>query len=97
MVTDPPIDAAMEPPLEPEGPSSSYVPPVVDESRDLQLGWQDAVFGFLTLPLLFWALMYAVSGAEQWVATPRARMKLYGVLLALELLIVLVIAFMVTR
>jgi len=68
-----------------------YVPPVVDEGSGIDLGPMDVVFGILTLPLLFWALMYAVSGAERIVATPRARMKLYLWLLGIELVIAAVV------
>lgn len=71
--------------------SEYYVPPVVDESRDFQFGWQDAVLGFLTFPLLIWTFQYAFSGSEKIVATPQARLKLYGILLAIEVLIALVI------
>lgn len=75
----------------PEPDASPYVPPVVDESADIDFGPLDVVFGLLTLPLLFWALMYAVTGAEGMVATRRARMKLYLWLLAAELAIVAVL------
>lgn len=68
----------------PQPGSEYYVPPVVDETRDFHLGWQDAVFGFLTFPLLIWTFQYAFSGSEKIIATPRARMKLYMVLLAIE-------------
>lgn len=75
----------------PKQGSEYYVPPVVDESRDFHFGIQDAIFAFLTFPLLMWFAQYAFSGSERLVATPRARMKLYLILLAVELLIALVV------
>lgn len=69
----------------------------VDEERDFDIGPLDIVLGILTLPLLFWTLMYAVTGAEKIVATRSARYRLYAVLLAIELLIVGVIVWWVTR
>ena len=74
-----------------------YPEPVVDESRDFDIGAVDVVLGILTLPLLFWALMYAVTGAERMVATRQARLKLYAVLLVLEALIVGAILLLVLR
>lgn len=65
-----------------------YVPPVVDEASDIDLGPLDIVFGILTLPLLFWALMYAVSGNEAMYATRARRMKVYLVLLAIEVVMI---------
>lgn len=61
----------------------------VDESKDFDIGPLDWVLGFLTMPLLFWALMYAVTGGEGMFATRAGRYRLYAVLLALEVLIVL--------
>ena len=69
----------------------------VDESTDFDFGPLDVVFGILTLPLLFWALMYAVTGAEWIVATRRARYRLYAVLFALQLVIAGVITWLVLR
>ena len=69
----------------------------VDESRDFDIGPLDVVLGILTLPLLFWALMYAVTGAERIVATRAARYRLYAVLLALEVVIAAAIVWWVTR
>lgn len=60
----------------------------VDESQDLDLRPIDFVLGFLTLPLLFWATLYAVTGHERLYATAAARMRLYLVLLAIEVVIV---------
>ena len=77
--------------------SKAYVPPVVDETADLDFGPLDIVFGVLTLPLLFWALMYAVSGHEALYATRAARKNVYLVLLVLEVLIVLGIVWWVLR
>ena len=65
-----------------------YVPPVVDEEADLNFGAVDIVLGILTLPLLFWALMYAVSGNEAMYATREARMRVYLILLAMEIALV---------
>lgn len=71
----------------PELSNPQATTPNVDESRDFDLGVVDVVLGILTLPLLFWALMYAVTGAEHVVATRSARMRLYLVLLAIEVVI----------
>lgn len=72
-------------------------PIAVDESQDFDIGFLDVVLGIVTLPLLFWALMYAVTGAERIVATRAARYRLYAVLLAVELVIAAAIAVWVTR
>lgn len=77
--------------------SGAYVPPVVDEASDIDLGPLDIVFGILTLPLLFWALMYAVSGNEAMYATRAGRMKVYLVLLAIEIVLVLGIVWWFMR
>lgn len=69
----------------------------VDESTDFDIGAADILLGILTLPLLFWALMYAVTGAEQIVATRRARYRLYAVLLVLEVLIAIALVWWFTR
>ena len=69
----------------------------VDEARDFDIGAVDIVLGVLTMPLLFWVLMFAVTGAEQVVATRSARMRLYVILLATELAIVAAIVLMVLR
>ena len=82
--------------MESEQPAA-YVPPVVDESRDIDLWWGDLVLGMLTLPLLFWALMYAVTGGEKMVATRAARLKMYGVLLVIEAIIIAGIVYVVVR
>ena len=91
----------MEPELETDlqnlASSSAYVPPVVDESRDIEFWWGDVVLGIITLPLLFWAMMYAVTGGEKMVATRKARLKLYAVLLVLEALIAAFVIYAVTR
>ncbi len=60
----------------------------IDESEGFDIGPVDWILGFLTMPLLFWALMYAVTGGEGMFATRAARMRLYVVLLVLEALIV---------
>lgn len=70
----------------------SYPEPVVDEGGELALGRRDVVFGILTLPLLFWVMMYAVTGAERLYATPAARMRVYLWLLAAELLVAAAVA-----
>ena len=67
----------------------------IDESQDLDIGPVDIVLGLLTLPLLFWATLYAVSGHERIYATRAARLKLYLVLLAIEIVIVLGIVWIV--
>lgn len=66
-----------------------------DESQGLEFGAVDIIFATLTLPLLFWALMYAVTGQEQLYATRRGRMRIYLVLLAIEAIIVLGIVWWV--
>jgi hypothetical protein len=77
--------------------STSYVPPVVDEARDFDIGPLDIILGVLTLPLLLFAIQYAVSGSEKLLATPQARLKVYGVLLVLEAIILAVIFAFVLR
>ena len=77
--------------------SPSYVPPVVDEGRDFEIGPLDIVLGVLTLPLLLFAIQYAVSGSEKLLATPHARLRVYAVLLAIEAVIVAAILFFVLR
>ncbi len=69
----------------------------VDESRDLDIGPLDWVLAVLTMPLLFWALMYAVTGGEGMFATRQARYRLYAVLLGLELVIAAVLVWWFTR
>lgn len=69
----------------------------IDESQDLHIGPVDIVLGIITLPLLFWATLYAVSGHERIYATPQARLRLYLLLLALEAIIVLVAVWWFTR
>ena len=69
----------------------------IDEGADFGFGPLDIVLGVLTLPLLFWALMYAVTGHERLYATRAARLRLYGVLLAIEVVLVLAIVLWVTR
>lgn len=68
----------------------------LDESRDLDIGPLDWVLGALTLPLLFWALMYAVTGGEGMFATRRGRYRLYAVLLAIEVLVATCLAWWIT-
>jgi hypothetical protein len=77
-------------------PASSPVASV-DDSHDLDLGAVDIVLGVLTMPLLFWVLMYAVTGAEHVLATRRARVRLYLVLLAIEIVLVAAIVWLVIR
>ena len=69
----------------------------VDETRDFDIGPLDVVLGILTLPLLFWALMYAVTGAERIVATRSARYRLYVVLLVLEAVIAALLVWWFSR
>lgn len=69
----------------------------VDETRDLDIGVVDVVLGILTLPLLFWVLMYAVTGGERIIATRAARHRLYAVLLAIEVVIAGGIAWWLVR
>jgi hypothetical protein len=83
--------AAAEPPVVRTGPQP------VDEARGLDFGPLDIVFATLTLPLLFWALMYAVTGHEEMYATRQGRMRVYIVLLVLEVLIVALIAWWLLR
>ncbi|MCW2925333.1 MAG: hypothetical protein JWM98_2737 [Thermoleophilia bacterium] len=59
----------------------------VDDDRDFDIGFADVVLGVLTLPLLFWFLMYVVTGGERFVATPQARMRVYAWLLAIEVVL----------
>lgn len=63
----------------PEPPTTT-----IDESQDLDIGAVDIVLGIVTLPLLFWAALYAVSGHERLYATRSARLRLYVVLLTIE-------------
>lgn len=56
----------------------------LDESRDFDIGPLDWALGILTLPLLPWVMMYAVTGGEWLFATRAVRYRLYGVLLAAE-------------
>jgi hypothetical protein len=60
----------------------------VDEAVDFDIGPWDWILGFLTMPLLFWVLMYAVTGGEWIFATRGARYRLYAILLAIEVAIV---------
>lgn len=57
-------------------------------SRGYEIGAIDVVLGILTFPLLFWALMYAVTGHEQLYATRAGRMRVYRVLLVIEVVFV---------
>ena len=77
--------------------SSSYVPPVVDESKDLDIGPVDVILGILTLPLFLFTIQYAVSGSESLLATRRARLRVFAVLLAVEVIAVAIILFIVLR
>lgn len=69
----------------------------VDESIDFDWGAADLVLGLLTLPLMFWVLMYAVTGAEHIIATRAARMRLYVVLMVLQVVTVAVIVAVMFR
>jgi hypothetical protein len=69
----------------------------VDDAHDFDLGLVDVVLGLLTMPLLFWVLMYAVTGAEHILATRRARIRLYMILLAIELAMVAAIVLVIVR
>lgn len=69
----------------------------IDESLDLDLGPVDVVLGIITLPLLFWATLYAVSGHERIYATREARLRLYRFLLAIEVVIVAGVLLVVLR
>ena len=66
-----------------------------DEAIDFDISPAEWVLAMLTIPLLFWVLMYAVTGAEHIIATRRARMRLYAILLALEAVIVAIIVAVV--
>jgi hypothetical protein len=68
----------------------------IDESADLDIGAVDIVLGIITLPLLFWATLYAVSGHERIYATRAARLRLYLILLPIEILIVAALVWWVT-
>ena len=70
---------------------------LVDESRDLDIGPLDIVFGILTFPLLMWVLQYAVTGSERVVATRPARYRLYAVLLATAVALAAAIVWLVRR
>jgi hypothetical protein len=72
-------------------------PALAEEPLGLDLGPSDIVFGVLTLPLLPWALMYAVTGHEELYATRAGRMRVYVVLLVLEVLIIALIAWWLLR
>lgn len=65
----------------------------LDESRDLDIGALDWVLGIATMPLLFWVLMYAVTGGEWIFATRSSRYRLYCVLLAVELVVAVALAW----
>ncbi|MCB0880451.1 MAG: hypothetical protein KDC46_15890 [Thermoleophilia bacterium] len=69
----------------------------IDERDGFDIGPVDWVLAFLTMPLLFWALMYAVTGGEGIFATRAARYRLYAVLLVLEVLIVALLVWWFTR
>lgn len=69
----------------------------IDESQDLDIGAVDIVLGIITLPLLFWATLYAVSGHERLYATRAARLRLYLVLLAIEVVLVLALVWWLMR
>lgn len=77
--------------------ASAYVPPVIDESRHFDIGPLDIILGVLTLPLLLFAIQYAVSGSESLLATPKARLKVFAVLLTVEVVAVAIILFFVLR
>lgn len=66
----------------------------LDESQDFDIGPLDWVLGVLTMPLLFWVLMYAVTGGEWIFATRHSRYRLYAVLLVLEAVIAVVLAWL---
>lgn len=75
------------------GPTSDRI----DESQDIDLGPADYILGVITLPLLFWATLYAVTGHERLYATREARLRLYLWLLALEVVLVAVAVWWFTR
>jgi hypothetical protein len=77
--------------------SQSQQATTIDESQEFGFGPLDVVLGVLTLPLLFWALMYAVTGHERLYATRAARLRLYLVLLAVEVVLVAAIVWWVAR
>jgi hypothetical protein len=83
--------------------TDNNAPPIPEQNpleathRDLELYWVDAVFAILTLPLLFWALMYAVTGNEQMYATRSGRMRVYSTLLIIEALLVGAIVWAIVR
>jgi hypothetical protein len=69
----------------------------IDESGDFGFGAVDVLFAILTLPLLFWALMYAVTGHEQLYATRAGRMRVYLLLLAIEVVIAAIVGYWIAR
>jgi hypothetical protein len=69
----------------------------IDESSEFGFGALDVILGIVTLPLLFWALMYAVTGHERMYATRAARLRLYLVLLAIEAVLVVTLVWWLTR
>jgi hypothetical protein len=69
----------------------------IDESSEFGFGALDVILGIATLPLLFWALMYAVTGHERMYATRAARLRLYLVLLAIEAVLVVALVWWLTR
>lgn len=83
--------------LETSPERTQHMPVDIDESRDFDFGPFDVVGAVLTLPLIFWVLMWAVTGSERIVATRPARYRLYAVLLVLEVAIAAAIAWWVTR
>lgn len=65
----------------------------LDESQDFDIGPLDWLLGVLTMPLLFWVLMYAVTGGEWIFATRQTRYRLYAVLLVVEVGIAALLAW----
>lgn len=74
----------------------SYVPPVVDESRDWDIGIVDIVLAIITFPLLMWVLQYAFSGSERIIATRASRLRLFAILLVIEAALVAALVFWLT-
>ena len=69
----------------------------IDESRDWEIGPLDIILGIITFPLLMWVLQYAFTGSERIVATRQSRYRLYAILFALEVVIVLALVWWFTR
>lgn len=80
-----------------ESPNGTAPTDAQREQASLDLGVVDGIFAFLTLPALLFALMFLTSEQGRRLASKRARIKLYVMLLGVEALVAGGVVWLVVR